>query len=255
LAPSVSNAIVGDLGDRELINRAQLLLQGIEVTAGTGSASGIVLEGVLNPSNYPVNPTLIDWRSLQNPSAGGQPSFAQVALGTSVTWNNLFTVSFDATTRTYGVGNGFYYAEFLATEVANVRVGMVVTSPTAGVQAVIPGGTTVSYISGLFNRSGTNYVTIYFNKNFTGNIPVSSSFSFSSIAEYAAPGETIFSFVGLPNNQTALSLGQLKEITNTAIGGRGVYPNGPDVLAINCYLTGGNQQEVSIVLRWSEAQA
>jgi hypothetical protein len=26
-------------------------------------------------------------------------------------------------------------------------------------------------------------------------------------------------------------------------------------LAINCYLTGGNQQEVSIVLRWSEAQA
>jgi len=59
----------------------------------------------------------------------------------------------------------------------------------------------------------------------------------------------------LPNNQTALSLGQLKEITNTAIGGRGVYPNGPDVLAINCYLTGGNQQEVSIVLRWSEAQA
>jgi len=255
LAPSVSNAIVGDLGDRELINRAQLLLQGIEVTAGTGTASGIVLEGVLNPSNYPVNPTLIDWRSLQNPSAGGQPSFAQVALGTSVTWNNLFTVSFDATTRTYGVGNGFYYAEFLATEVANVRVGMVVTSPTTAVQAVIPGGTTVSYISGQFNRSGTNYVTIYFNKNFTGNIPIGANFSFSSIAEYAAPGETIFSFVGLPNNQTALNLGQLKEITNTAIGGRGVYPNGPDVLAINCYLTGGNQQEVSIVLRWSEAQA
>jgi hypothetical protein len=255
LAPSVSNAIVGDLGDRELINRAQLLLQGIEVTAGTGTASGIVLEGVLNPSNYPVNPTLIDWRSLQNPSAGGQPSFAQVALGTSVTWNNLFTVSFDSVTATYGVGNGFYYAEFLASEVANVRVGMVVTSVTTAIQAVIPGGTTVSYISGTFNRSGTNYVTIYFNKNFTGSIPVGSSFSFSSIATFASPGETIFSFVGLPNNQTSLNLGQLKEITNTAIGGRGVYPNGPDVLAINCYLTGGNQQEVSIVLRWSEAQA
>ena len=255
LAPSVSNAIVGDLGDRELINRAQLLLQGIEVTAGTGSASGIVLEGVLNPSNYPADPTLIDWRSLQNPSAGGQPSFAQVALGTSVTWNNLFTVTFDATTQTYGVGNGFYYAEFVAADIANVRVGMVLTSPTTGVQAVIPGGTTVSYISGEFNRSGTRHRTIYFNKNFTGSIPVGSTFSFSSIAAYAAPGETIFSFVGLPNNQTALNLEQLKEITNTAIGGRGVYPNGPDVLAINCYLTGGNQQEVSIVLRWSEAQA
>jgi len=255
LAPSVSNAIVGDLGDRELINRAQLLLQGIEVTAGTGTASGIVLEGVLNPSNYPVDPANIDWRSLQNPSAGGQPSFTQVALGTSVTWNNLFTVSFEAATQTYSVGNGFYYAEFVATDTANVRVGMVVTSPTAGIQAVIPGGTTVSYISGVFNRSGTNYVTIYFNKNFTGNIATGSTIAFSSIAAFAAPGETIFSFVGLPNNQTSLNLGQLKEITNTAIGGRGVYPNGPDVLAINCYLTGGNQQEVSIVLRWSEAQA
>ena len=33
LAPSVSNAIVGDLGERELLNRAQLLLEGIEITS------------------------------------------------------------------------------------------------------------------------------------------------------------------------------------------------------------------------------
>ena len=32
LAPSVSNAIIGDLGDRELLNRAQLLLSSLEVT-------------------------------------------------------------------------------------------------------------------------------------------------------------------------------------------------------------------------------
>jgi hypothetical protein len=254
LAPSVSNAIVGDLGDRELINRAQLLLQGIEVTAGTGSASGIVIEGVLNPSNYPALPTEIDWRSLQNPSAGGQPSFAQVALGSSVVWNNTFTVSFNADTTRYAA-NRLYYADFVATDVANVRPGMVLSSPTTAVQAVIPGGTTVSFIGGIFNVSGVNYRTVFFNRSFTGNVPIGSTFSFSSIANYAYPGEQIFSFVGLPNNQTSLNLGQLKEITNTAIGGRGVYPNGPDVLAINCYLTGGTSQEVSLVLRWSEAQA
>jgi hypothetical protein len=254
LAPSVSNAIVGDLGDRELINRAQLLLQGIEITAGTGSASGIVIEGILNPSNYPALPTDIDWKSLQNPSAGGQPSFAQVALGNSVVWNNTFTVSFDAATATYAA-NRLYYAEFVATDVANVRPGMVLSSATVGIQAVIPGGTTVSFIGGIFNRGGVNYRTVFFNRSFTGNVPIGSTFSFSSIANYAYPGEQIFSFVGLPNNQTALNLGQLKEITNTAIGGRGVYPNGPDVLAINCYLTSGNDQEVSLVLRWSEAQA
>ena len=33
LAPSVSNAIIGDLGDRELLNRAQLLLISLEVTS------------------------------------------------------------------------------------------------------------------------------------------------------------------------------------------------------------------------------
>jgi hypothetical protein len=254
LAPSVSNAIVGDLGERELINRAQLLLQGIEVTAGTGSASGIVIEGILNPSNYPVDPTLVDWRTLANPSLGGLPSFAQVALGTSVTWNNQFTVTFDAVTQRYNA-NRLYYADFIATDVANVRLGMTVGSPTAGVAAVIPGGTTVSGIGGIFNQGGTNYRTIFFSRSFTGNVPQGSTISFSSIAAYAAPGETIFSFVGLPNNQTALDLTALKEITNTAIGGRGMYPNGPDVLAINCYLTGGSNQEVSIVLRWSEAQA
>ena len=56
LAPSVSNAIVGDLGERELLNRAQLLLEGIEITSdntasGATVTGGIVVEGILNPQN------------------------------------------------------------------------------------------------------------------------------------------------------------------------------------------------------------
>lgn len=105
LAPSVSNAQVGDLGEKELLNRAQLLLASISVTSdGTilsGSApsitstpvvGGLVIEGVLNPSNYPTDPTKITWTSLQGSGAGGQPSFAQVASGGSVTWGgNVYT--------------------------------------------------------------------------------------------------------------------------------------------------------------------
>jgi hypothetical protein len=254
LAPSVSNAIVGDLGERELINRAQLLLKGIEITAGSGSASGIVVEGVLNPSNYPEDPADVDWRSLSTPALGGQPSFAQIALGSSVVWNNSFQVTFTANNARFA-RNRTYYLDFVAADIVNVRVGMTVSSATPAVQAVIPGGMAVTYIGGIFNSGGTNYRTVYFNRSFTGNIPLSAAISFTSDVQYAAPGETVFSFVGLPNNQTALDLSDLKELTNTAIGGRGMYPNGPDVLAINCYLTGGNDQEISIVLRWSEAQA
>ena len=93
LAPSVSNAQTGDLGVRELLNRAQLLLSGISITSDTVSGGGaIVVQGVLNPINYPTDPTLITWTGLNSLGAGGQPSFAQVASGGSVSWGgNVYT--------------------------------------------------------------------------------------------------------------------------------------------------------------------
>jgi hypothetical protein len=88
LAPSVSNAIIGDLGEKELLNRAQLLLSSISITSDSVAAGGaIVVEGVLNPINYPVNPANISWTGLTTQAAGGQPSFAQIAAGGSVTWS------------------------------------------------------------------------------------------------------------------------------------------------------------------------
>ena len=95
LAPSVSNAAIGDLGEKELLNRAQLLLSSISISAdaqGSGS-SAIVVEGVLNPQNYPVNPALISWSGLGTSAAGGQPSFAQIASGGSVDWGASATTS------------------------------------------------------------------------------------------------------------------------------------------------------------------
>lgn len=104
LAPSVSNAIVGDLGERELINRAQLLLKEIAITSDTGTG-GIVIEGVLNPQNYPLNPSAIAWGGLAGLSQGGQPSFAQIAPGGSVNWNSGSTQQ-TATGTTLGTISG-----------------------------------------------------------------------------------------------------------------------------------------------------
>ena len=47
----------------------------------------------------------------------------------------------------------------------------------------------------------------------------------------------------------------MKELTNTPLGGRGTYPNGPDVLALNVYKVGGVTANANIILRWGEAQA
>jgi len=72
---------------------------------------------------------------------------------------------------------------------------------------------------------------------------------------FASPGETIFSFISSPSSKDGLDLTPLKELTNTPIGGRGTYPNGPDVLMINVYVTQGSAVNANLVLRWGEAQA
>ncbi len=123
LAPSVSNAQTGDLGERELLNRAQLLLSSISVTSDTGTGGGaIVVEGVLNPSNYPEDPTKITWTTLNSQAAGGQPSFAQVASGGSVTW------SATGTTETTATIQGAFTTSLTAVSFAPVTTTLTATS-------------------------------------------------------------------------------------------------------------------------------
>jgi hypothetical protein len=90
LAPSVSNGIVGDMGIRDLMNRAQLLLQRLDVFGGSnvsqvsttsgaisGSIGSLVVSGILNPSGLSVS----SWTAINSTAQGSQPSFAQVAPG------------------------------------------------------------------------------------------------------------------------------------------------------------------------------
>ena len=240
LAPTVSNAITGDLGVRELLNRAQLLLQGIEVTAG-GSAnvnSALVIEGVLNPQNYPTNPALITWNTLNSAAFGGQPSFAQIALGTSVTFNNTFTLS----TTTSGAAVGattIPVANTTGLQIGDDVISSTVTNAFAGNTRItaINAGTSVVISAPLITLLGSSANVTFFRNT------------------YAVPGETIFSFIAGQSSRDALDLVNLKELTNTPIGGRGTFPNGPDVLFINLYLTQGSPILGNVILRWGEAQA
>jgi hypothetical protein len=80
LAPTVSNGIVGNMGDRDLLNRAQLLLQKLEVTSSTTTS----VTGILNPRGF----TNINWINVNSQANGGQPSFTQVS--NSFTASNTF---------------------------------------------------------------------------------------------------------------------------------------------------------------------
>jgi len=353
LAPSVSNAIVGDLGDRELLNRAQLLLTGIEITADSGTG-GIVVEGVLNPQNYPNDPGLINWAGLQSAAQGGQPSFAQIAPGGSVTWSGgatqtttpVTTVSFPTgnitaryafspgsirnginwfyitladynsyvsqglavgnvvsgtgipsnTTITsifnYGTitpvggsgGTGVYYRiEMSASATQNTAADLVLTVTrryavantstiffqkagweSAGAKtgtevsdALFPANSFVSSAT-LTSYFGTQFYLVTFSQTSTSTsiTPGTTTITFKfGQPPFALPGETIFSFIASPGTNSSLDLTELKELTNTTLGGRGSYPNGPDVLAVNVYKAAGAAVACNLVIRWSEAQA
>jgi hypothetical protein len=334
LAPSVSNAIVGDLGDRELLNRAQLLLQTLEVTSdtGTGTSGGIVVEGVLNPQNYPTDPANITWGGLAGLAQGGQPSFAQIAPGGSVSWSTGSTqTTATATTSSqmtatlvaaYGSGTGsfmyitstswtssgavvgasisgsgfpatatitgatsqgsYYYVTTSQPPSSNVFQGANITIALGGTltntnflyftqatwealtvvvgQSVtdtkFPAGTRVQTISTRQTFGSTNYYKITFTQSSNVGVTAASTITFTfGQPPYALPGETVFSFVATPGASAALDLSSLKELTNTTLGGRGTYPNGPDVLAINVYKVSGTAITANLVLRWGEAQA
>jgi len=347
LAPSVSNAIVGDLGDRELLNRAQLLLTGLEITSET-STGGIVVEGVLNPQNYPTNPSLVNWTGLSGLAQGGQPSFAQIASGAGITWstgaaatettitalnpinavldsgqynsgNNsqylyVSAVDFRATFGTYetesviGVpitgsnirsnttvsdaymnqtGNYGYFrlsrrlSGSVSANTSNhmtlTKGGTVSNTNSVFVSAAsweasggangtaisgnttspeFPSGTLVNNIA-IQNFAGTSFYELTFNNAMIGSFPASSGTIILQFVQppFAQPGETVLSFISTPNERASLDLTSLKELTNTTLGGRGTFPNGPDVLAINIYKTTGSDVVGNIILRWGEAQA
>jgi len=347
LAPSVSNAIIGDLGERELLNRAQLLLNGIEITSEAGDGKGIIVEGVINPQNYPINPVDVGWNGLAGLAQGGQPSFAQVASGSSVNWStgvSATTASATAlATTTAAINSGQYIgynnsryiyigaADYRSTFGDNsldhvlgrnisgthIPAGTVINggyiSPTGsygyfyisqrvsggnisqnqtdyftitlnsaaansnkalfdktswlaagaangtsttGGSVTWPAGSLVSSIS-LKTWAGTEYYEVIFNNAFSGTLAAGSGtveFTFEQ-PPYALPGETVFSFIAVPGERSSLDLGDLKEITNTPLGGRGTFPNGPDVLAINIYKIAGTATNANVLLKWGEAQA
>ena len=353
LAPSVSNALTGDLGERELLNRAQLLLQGLEITSdgvsgspATAITGGIVVEGVLNPQNYPLNPNDIGWSGLSSVAQGGQPSFAEIAAGGSVNWstgaaatNANITAQANLTASTtirYNAGNSrnFFYSRADTWIASGARDGDFAISSTGGatwgsgiqitqVQGPFASGNDAYFIISLaasyngplvqgntvtverrftqVNRnfgffttasvdassarvgtsatggsggltfpanslinsisvetfSTTSYYRVQFNNSFNGTVTAGTGTVQLTFVQppFAQPGETVFSFIAVPGERATLDLSELKELTNTPLGGRGTYPNGPDVLAINVYKASGSSAPANIILRWGEAQA
>ena len=172
LAPSVSNALTGDLGAREIINRSSFLLQTLESSAGQSSGNAaLVIEGILNPSNMPAlsNITFSSLNSLVNQT--GQPSFSQVAPGSSMVFtnsvNNYLTVpvfvasssyyipltaSYTSVTPNVLVGDDVFFPSASGGLYGLTKVSQLLTYAPAFTASAVSAGTTASIsgtISGL----------------------------------------------------------------------------------------------------------
>ena len=150
-------------------------------------------------------------------------------------------------------GTNFLYMDQTTWEASGAVSGTEVDTGYAN----FPPGTTVSKVDPLDTFGATNFYRVEFTQTSSGTITAGSSITFVfGQPPYAQPGETIFSFIAVPGERANLALDKIKVLTNTTLGGRGTFPNGPDVLAINVYRTAGTGNvSGTVTLRWSEAQA
>jgi hypothetical protein len=163
--------------------------------------------------------------------------------------DQIVTITAAGTSATYTGTNYLFF-----TSASWLASGAVSGTKVATDQTAFPAGTSVNGITTRTYGATTIY-RINFTQSSNTSIAAAATLKFAFGSQYALPGEQVFSFVTNPGGTDSLSLDALKELTSTAIGGRGTFPNGPDVLAINVFKVSGTATPSNIILRWGEAQA
>jgi len=189
LSPAVSNQIPGDLGQRDLVNRAQLLLQNMIINfsgnnVSTTTGARYLIEGILNPNNIST---------------------------TSTTWGFMYNSPYNATTNPSG--------------------------------AIQPSYTQIAY--GNVTGAGGQ----------TGQISFTTS---GSGVTWATGGERLFAIPVNYTNSGQLDLSMVKQLGNSGIPGYNIYPDGPELLAINITAlvpTPNVAVTGEIQIQWNESQA
>jgi hypothetical protein len=262
LAPSVSNGIIGDLGERDLVNRSQLSLVNI---VAEGSAGRYLIEGILNPNN--IDSANTSWQGLNNSGGGFQPSFSQFTVaptyeasttggvtGAPLNTAGGFTRSGVKVVR----GGSRSYGSLTPTVVSSATgANAVVTVQLTGSGSVYSQTTTAITVQ----NPGTGYAvgdTLKILGNELGGSTPANDLALTVLAVTTeiSGGERLFAIpVNLALGAT-LDLSTVKQIGVSAIPGTGTYPNGPEVLAVQITaLTTQSTPTGDIQMSFTESQA
>jgi hypothetical protein len=183
--------------------------------------------------------------------------YTRIVMSAAANSTSTSGASNDQSVLTTAAGSGSTYTSLsylFFTGSTWLASGAIIGTRVASSQTQFPAGTSVNAITTRTFGATTVY-RVSFTQASNSAISASATLTFQFGAQYALPGEQVFSFVSNPGGTDSLSLETLKELTSTAIGGRGTFPNGPDVLAINVYKVAGAATPANVILRWGEAQA
>jgi hypothetical protein len=261
LAPSVSNGIIGNLGQRDLINRSALSLTGlnIQVTAGR-----YLIEGVLNPQN--IDSANTTWAGINNAGGGFQPSFTQ------------FTVAPKYTDATSGGVTGAPLNSVGGFQRSGVKVTLSRNTTFANIApTVISSSGSNANISVTLTRDGTSYSvtttsitvqaagsgyaigdTLRVTGNLIGGLSPTNDLTLTvaAVSSTLSGGERLFAIPVSSVNQGVLDLGQIKQLGTSSIPGTGTFPNGPEVLAVTITaLTSSSAPVGELQISFQESQA
>jgi hypothetical protein len=263
LAPSVSNGIVGDLGQRDLINRAQLTLQDLVLNV---SAGRYLVTGILNPSNIDSANTV--FTGLNNAGGGFQPSFSQFSVAPTFAGDNTGGVQ-EAPQNAQGGFSRSGVKPFFGTSgtrtFANLTPVVVSSAGTgANVSVIVTRAGTVYNITTTaisIQNPGSGYAvgdSLKILGNVLGGSTPANDLNLTvlTIATDIAGGERLFAFPINALGTNKLDLAQIKQIGQSAVPGTGTYPNGPEVLAVTITaLTTQTSPVGEIQLSFQESQA
>jgi hypothetical protein len=263
LAPSVSNSVTGLLGERDLINRAQLTLQNMRVQTASGR---YLVEGILNPSN--IDSSATDWTGLNNLGGGFQPSFTEFATApiySDTTGGGITPSPFNTDAGFLKSGTKVVFSGSRIRTFANLTPTVVSSS---GINAVVTVQLTAknSFYGPLTTQitvqnPGTGYAigdTLKILGNQLGGTTTTNDLNLTvlAITHELQGGERLFAIPIDTNNQGLLDLSSVKQIGTSAVPGQGTYPNGPEVLGIQITaLTTQTSPTGEIQLQFFESQA
>jgi hypothetical protein len=237
LAPSVSNSIIGDLGQRDLINRAQLTLETLTVNV---SAGRYLVTGILNPNN--IDSANTTWAGQNNTGGGFQPSFTQFAVAPrysdetsgGVQAAPLNTVGgFQRSGVMTGSSRIRTFANLTPTVVSSSGTGANLTVQLQALKTTY--STTTTSIS--VQNPGTGYAvgdTLKILGNVIGGTTPTNDLALTvaAVDTDITGGERLFAIPIQGTGINTLDLTQIKQIGQSSIPGTGTYPNGPEVLAV-----------------------